>query len=586
MKHIFNKMLALSLIFCLLLSCPVALAEKDTDNLPKLESGATVENETNNESSEQQKEEIPLYEKLGYQEDFVYEDEMIGHALKSTVAYVVQESEFSISYRRFELKNENVAALKEAHPNATPEELAAFILDNHRDFFGYGEPITVYATTGGQGSGVFLGDKGYVATNAHVAGSPSAEELEYSACDLLYNNYFDGEIPLAVQMLSAFGLPITEDAVYDIYYNDYEYYTYEAREVSCKFLKTNMKIYTPTADGQTNPENATVYDAKVIKCGISSDDDAQGLTQDIAILKIDDEDFVGLCLSESYPESNSTIISGGFPAVADEIFQNFSLESTLSVTIGTGKIARQVPIKGTTYKALEITTNISNGSSGGPSVDNHLHVEGLNTYGSNSDKRFAYMVPAEAIIDMADDFEIEQGDVSKTFLAGLQMLQKGYGKAAAQCFREVQQKRASIPYLDNLISLADVAPQETPLKEEPPVEPVVEEPVAEEPPVEPTLEEQQKSAINYKLVNILVVSGIGLLVIIIIVVVFIIIRKKKSNISAGTTDATEENALPPSGAYVAATSNTIQQQNMNEASEQDSDADSFFSPAADLDSDL
>ena len=213
-----------------------------------------------------------------------------------------------------------------------------------------------------------------------------------------------------------------------------------SEDAKVKKEETSLQVCFPTADGNTTyDKNSKAYDAEIVEIGTQESKD--GLTQDTAILKIDAENLVALTLSASYPESNSQVVSAGFPAVAEEIFSSVGSDaSTLSVSVVTGKVARTVDIEGTKYKSIEVTTTLSNGSSGGPSVDNHLEIEGLNTYMSSTDNRFAYMVPAEFVADKTKKIDLIRDDTTKTFLTGLQMLQQNYGKSAVECFEYVKEK--------------------------------------------------------------------------------------------------------------------------------------------------
>lgn len=510
MKHFFKRILAVSVIICVIFSYPIAFAESTAKSeTANTTVGVNSDGSQNTATAETQSvvsEELPLYERLGYREDFEYADEMIGHALKSTVVYVTQECEFTFTYNPLVLKTDQITALMAAYPNISKKTIAAFVLKNYKDYFKYGTEETVTQQCISQGSGVILGDHGYIATNAHVVEKPTDDMLEEYVSDIV-QEYWDADLEDIVQQMADKGLAITVDDL-NFIEEDSVTFPYDSSDFTCEITSTNMKISMPTSDGKTDLRSANTYAAEVIKQGISSGENAEGLTQDIAILKIEEDNLVGLSLSGTYPEVNSNIVSGGFPAAANEIFEEIGYESTLSATIGTGKVARHIAVKGTDYKAMEITTTISQGSSGGPSVDNHLQIEGLNTYSNSSDIRFSYMVPAEAILDMAQGLEIEQGDISKTFLTGLQMLQQGYGKAAKDCFCAVQLKHRSIPYLDNLIQLAEESSQESPSPEET---------------NNNTLQPVKQS------VSLPVILGISLLVIVLVLIVFQVLKSKKAS---------------------------------------------------------
>ena len=259
MKQFFKKILSLSLILCLLISSQAVFATKKTTET----------------ASEQSEKEVPLYEKLGYQEDFEYNDVMIGHILKSTVVYILQETYYTISYLPYEVHEENLIAFIDACKEATtadteasdevpneitPEQMAAYIIENHQDFFRYGEEETIEQYVGGQGSGVVLGDNGYIATNAHVVLAPSEEDLEtYSYYDL--TELWDYELVKMSNTFARYGIPLEAYDLEDVFfYDNYEYYNFYDRTVKVDLTETTVTVYTPTSDGLTDLEVAESYE--------------------------------------------------------------------------------------------------------------------------------------------------------------------------------------------------------------------------------------------------------------------------------------------------------------------------------------
>ncbi len=456
-------------------------------------------------------EEKTLADKFGYKEDFEYEDEMVAHALKSAVVYVQVNYVAKFKVYPLTIDIDEVSALWDANPHASSYDVAEYILadENIDYYFTKGSAKTVSVDTGIRGSGVVISEDGYIATNSHVASGITDSMKE--ECKSMYAN---DTITDCVYDIESDALAIGLE--FEYYMMDY-LYEVMMEDVSIQDEKETIYVCFPASDGDARIKKNRMFEAEIVAEGTSAEVSPDGFTQDVAILKIDEENLVSLALSESYPESNSKIVSAGFPAAADVIFTNDaeSDESVLSVTIGTGNISRQVPIKGTNYKAMEITTTISGGSSGGPSVDAKLNIEGLNTYGNSSDMRFAYMVPAEYINDLLDDenIDLEREDISKTFLTGIQMLQGDYGKAALECFEEVKDKRGDTPYIDNLIELAEKAPQEYPEG----VEEEQEEQAAEE------------DETDYKLIIIFAAGGVLLVAIIVVVVLVVVKSRKKAN---------------------------------------------------------
>ena len=407
----------------------------------------------------------PLYEKYEYKENYQYQDEFIAYALKATVPMIFLNCSATLRYAPIEfdvdLVMEHFEILyNEYHTQYSQEEIAQalyeHVCNNLSDYLSYGNLKTVDTEGSFTGSGVVISDNGYIATNSHVV------TLEDEGKELLYMSALDSGVKDDLENLlndvQRYDIDLTEEQVEEIYMLIMED---AIKQASIVDEDTELLVCFPTADGNTKLEDCVSYKARVVAEGTA--EGVEGLTQDTAIIKIDAENLVALRLSETYPELNSPITSGGFPGASDEIFREVdSFDSVLSITVGSGQISRIVPIDGQHYKAIGINTNISGGNSGGPSVDKSLEIEGLNTYGNATDMRYAYMVSAEYVRKLADEFDIEQGEASKTFLLGLQLLQDGHGKAALECFEAVQNMNNDTPYIETMISVAKEAPQTVP----------------------------------------------------------------------------------------------------------------------------
>lgn len=404
----------------------------------------------------------PLYEKYEYQENFEYEDEIIGHALKAAVPKIMLEYSARVRYRPMKVdvdslaEQVNIWSQQLAEAGYSEEEISEILVKEIEKvlprYTTYGPYKEESANASGHGSGVVLSEDGYIATNAHVV------ELDDQTKLMLYMNSLSssvaGDLRVMLQDAARYGVTFS-DADIEYLYEQLLLKSCENAQVSNE--KTSLTAYFASPDGDTSIDKANKFDAELIEIG--TQDGVEGLTQDTAIIKIKAKNLVALPLSDTYPEYNSKIVSAGYPAVAEALFEMAGSEaSSLSVSIGTGQIARIVPIDGSDFKALEITTTISGGNSGGPSVDTNLNIEGLNTYGPSEDQRYAYMISAEFVNSLLKDVEVGLGDTSKTFLMGLQLLQQDYGPAALKCFEEVKDAQKNIPYIEHMIEYAKKAP--------------------------------------------------------------------------------------------------------------------------------
>jgi len=462
-----------------------------------------------------------LYEEYGFQENFEYNDVMIGHALKSTVAKIFLHYNATISYAPISFDDEALVEdyieLYEMYYGSYSEQeiIEAFMQyaqENIGNYITYAGKKTVDTNASWTGSGVVISEDGYIATNAHVATVNEESRMQ------LYLNGLQGEaledLRKALETMSAYGIVMTDAEIETLYYIILEDAAMRAEAIE---EDIKLEVCFPDAEGNTDFDSGKVYEAELVAEG--TQDGIDGLTQDTAILKVDAENLVALKLSDSLPETNSTIVSAGFPGASDEVFQSSGSEaSVFSVTVGTGKVARIVPIDNSDYKAIEVDTKISGGNSGGPSVDTGLNIEGLNTYVHGGDARYAYMVSAEYVKTLADDFDLIYDEATMTFLTGLQMLQQNYGDAAEECFERVKDLQEDTPYIEHLIKTAQEAPDGKP-----------------------------KSAIeNFIVSNLVWIICVGAgVVIVIVVVIIIIVKSKKKKRKASGENAEEDITVSP-----------------------------------------
>ena len=457
-----------------------------------------------------------LYEEYDFQENFEYNDVMIGHALKSTVAKIFLHYNATISYAPISFDDEALVEdyieLYRMYQNRYSEQeiIEAFLeyaQNNIGNYITYSGKKTVDTSASWMGSGVVISEDGYIATNAHVATVNDESRMQ------LYLNGLQGEVledlKSALETMNQYGIEMTNEEIEMVYYIILEDAAMRAEAIE---EEIKLEVCFPNAEGDTSFDAANVYEAELVAEG--TQDGIDGLTQDTAILKIDAENLVALKLSDSLPETNSTIVSAGFPGASDEVFQSSGSEaSVLSVTVCTGQVARLVPIENSKYQAIEINTTISGGNSGGPSVDTSLNIEGLNTYVHGSDMRYAYMVSAEYVKTLADDFDLVNDEATKTFLTGLQMLQQNYGDAAEECFERVKDLQEDTPYIEHLIKVAQEAPDGKP---------------------------QKGIAENY-----IWIIAVGAGVVVVIVVIIIIVSKSKKKKRKASAVADSESAVNP-----------------------------------------
>ena len=473
-----------------------------------------------------------LYEKYGYQEGFKYDNEFIAHVLKASVPkiFLHYSAELRYSPATFDedaLLNDYIYLNNEYYGENTEEEIIETLLqyaqENISEYLTYTGYKTVDTSGSWMGSGVVISEDGYIATNAHVATVNDDSRLQLYLNGLQDEIYHDVED--MVYSMSEYGITLSEEQIETLYYLILEDAASRATVID---EDIRLEVCFPTSDGNTDLESAVVYDAEVVAQG--TQEGIEGLTQDTAILKIEADNLIALKLSDSLPETNSTIVSAGYPSASDEAFQmSGSDASVLSMTVGTGQVSRLVPIDNTSYQAIEINTTISGGHSGGPSVDERLNIEGLNTYVHSTDARYAYMVSAEYVNTLVSKFDLEQGEATKTFLTGIQMLQQGYGDSAEECFERVKELQENTPYIENLIENAKKAPDKSYQDEA------------------SDSEDNKKSVINMTLVIIICVTvgAVAICAVVIVVVVKVSKKNKKGRKTAGENSEAVTGTVPP-----------------------------------------
>ncbi|MBQ4151341.1 MAG: trypsin-like peptidase domain-containing protein [Clostridia bacterium] len=505
-----------------------------------------------------------LYEKYGYDEYFEYENEFIAHALKSTVVKIMLDYSVKLEYSPISFDVDfledliNYLYFEEDYPI---EEISAFLEQDLKestvDYLKFDTKRSVDVDGTYVGSGVVISEDGYIATNSHVItlGDSSKKELYLSD---LYERVLNDLEDVVKYLEDEWYIEFTEEQLESLIET---VLLAVADDASIHNENTSLTVCFPTARGNTDINDALTYPAEVIAEG--TQDSIDSTTQDTAILKIDASNLVALRISNTYPLYNSKIVTAGYPVASDAIFQNYgSSDSVMSVTIGTGEVARIVPIEASNYSAIEINTNISGGNSGGPSVDNQLFIEGLNTYGLASDMRYAYMVPAEYLRVLTSGINTGHGTISKNFFTGLQMLQLGNGDAAEECFEYVADKQPDTPYIKTLISLANKATDKAPATDieiaENSIE-KLEKDISQLEKENSALKKKLENAVSesnnadekfYQIINLLVlVLAIIFLFIIIIVIVVLICKairrrreKKKQLIEKYLAMKSEENA--------------------------------------------
>lgn len=224
---------------------------------------------------------------------------------------------------------------------------------------------TFKAYSGGHGSGFFVSDDGFIATNAHVVRElHEGEEKVKAALD---------EQALT-QMLRAFGAELRARD--------------DGKEIVVRALregKIARKAEAVLPDGTKLPYEIKAYGAPV------------GEGQDVAIIKVETKNAPNLVIGDSDKMAvQDPVIAIGYPGAAD--FEGlFDSKSQLEASITDGTVSA---LKRTNdgELVLQVTTPITHGNSGGPAINARGEVIGLATF-SNRDQvqGFNFLVASSTV---------------------------------------------------------------------------------------------------------------------------------------------------------------------------------------------
>ncbi len=219
--------------------------------------------------------------------------------------------------------------------------------------------------SGGHGSGFFVSDDGFIATNAHVV--REIHEGEAKAKEKLARQ-------AGVKMFRAFEAQLRAAA------DGQRIFT--AALENGKIVK-RAEVVLP--DGTKRPYTIKAYGAPV------------GEGQDVAIIKVDIANAPNLVIGDSEKVAvQDPVIAIGYPGAAD-LEGLFDSKSQLEASITDGSVSA---IKHTTdgEPVLQVTTPITHGNSGGPAINLKGEVIGLATFG-NRDKvqGFNFLVASSTV---------------------------------------------------------------------------------------------------------------------------------------------------------------------------------------------
>lgn len=269
------------------------------------------------------------------------------------------------------------------------------------------------------GSGFIIHPDGYIATNAHVVSQETVKQMlaSESALSALYGNALflsDAEMQefLKSETDDSFSKKVLRYVI--------EHSTFE--------LTSEVVVLRPDSEKRDMAElMAEGFPATIV----SVNDDFPEDERDVALLKIAETGLPALSLG-----NGETLVVGkksfimGFPATA-ELSQGSVLEATF--TQGVVSAIRQSANRD--FKIFQTDAKVSEGSSGGPLLDEYGAVAGIVTFQTDELSRvqgdnFAFALPIEMVKQAAED-------------AGIVPAEGRYGRYFKQGFRDFSLKRCA-----------------------------------------------------------------------------------------------------------------------------------------------
>lgn len=293
-------------------------------------------------------------------------------------------------------------------------------------------PVDQYLT----GSGFAVSPDGHILTNSHVVSTVSLKLLAVS------------ETLVRVILAKAAALTPEEDEALEARYKELGYDVNEPSSImnlALKWAETlvpQVELAAKTELKVLKPSSLKEKFIDLVEDGYAAEvasvnDEFYRDEKDVALLKINAANVPSLELAAAGSvQSGQKVYILGFPATAQVNATDF-LESTFTEgIIGSIKDSRQAA-----FKLLQTDAKVSEGSSGGPLVNEQGQVIGIVTYQSNQlsqGDNFASAIPIKlgAEILQAKAVTAATGEYRASLLAGFALLAEKHCKKAKEAFQQ------------------------------------------------------------------------------------------------------------------------------------------------------
>ena len=328
------------------------------------------------------------------------------------------------------------------------------------------------ACSGSTGSGFFINQSGYIASNGHVTNSDVKDILiQFAFSGLLKGDAKLVDFLALKANITASDLPIGSDQEQADYLFD-RLYKIKSSRITTKNSVVNLlvalakdspdvkELIDVTNSRKEYAEQKNVKRAKPVAQDFRSVD---GITQfhssDVSIIKIEGQDYpvakLGSILN-LMQGANLNIL--GYPGNATN---NGIVDSALSsVTLTSGKVSAIKNALGSTKKLIETDTTIGHGNSGGPAFNDSGEVVGISTYTAtkDGDGTYNYVRDIQDLKDLAsaNNVVIDPASATQTsWELALGNFNSAHYSKSVKGFADVKKLYSSHPNVDEFIAAAN-----------------------------------------------------------------------------------------------------------------------------------
>lgn len=341
-----------------------------------------------------------------------------------------------------------------------------------QDILVDGEQALKNSCSGGTGSGFFINQDGYIASNGHVTSSNPKDILINAA----YYYYRRGDSRLIDYLgvkakLTPADLPTGTPTVRLEFLFD-KLYGIDDSRVTAQNDAVNLlvslgkeqpdvkELLAITNKRELYAEQPTIKKAKPVAQDFRSID---GITKffasDVAIIKIDGSNYPVTKLG-----SINSLLQGvnlsilGFPGNATN--NGIVDSSEAKATLTSGKVSSIKNALGSDRKLIETDTTIGHGNSGGPAFNETGEVVGIATYTAAKvgDGTYNYVRDVKDVIDLASKNGVTPSTTSQTqteWEKALAQFNTAHYSKAVKGFEKVKDLYSAHPRVDELIAVAN-----------------------------------------------------------------------------------------------------------------------------------